>query len=158
MDFPIKNGGSFHSYVSLPEGTNCNQSNSGPFFLNIFGKIGNGWPIETNWGFDFPIFFQIFCPSFPGLLPSQYCDPLRQAQERSARKTRWRAKSALRLSYWCRMVQNHYWNLLESDFGLNFRSEACMLCLQGFSLIAKGLASILRCILFYVYIYDMIYV
>jgi hypothetical protein len=29
VDLPIKNGGSFHSYVSLPEGTRIWQDNSG---------------------------------------------------------------------------------------------------------------------------------
>ena len=39
VDFPIENGGSFHSYVKLPEGTTCGQSSVQGASL-ITGGIG----------------------------------------------------------------------------------------------------------------------
>ena len=36
MDFPIKNGGSFNSYVSLPEGISCYDGDSSIFKKGFF--------------------------------------------------------------------------------------------------------------------------
>ena len=42
VDFPIKNGGSFHSYVSLPEGKNHGVSGFVPIFSLLFASHGVG--------------------------------------------------------------------------------------------------------------------
>ena len=49
VDFPIKNGGSFHRYVSLPEG---NQYHNGPFIDGLpikHGDLKNGYVKITRW-------------------------------------------------------------------------------------------------------------
>jgi hypothetical protein len=50
VDFPIKNGGSFHSYVKLPEGTyiiNIQRSTSMERFHSRFHE-GDGLPLELS--------------------------------------------------------------------------------------------------------------
>ena len=115
----------FHSYVSLPEGNRLPTATK-PIQALFWERLAMGdqlKPIEGLIFQDFFRFFSIFSwfASKAVLIPY---GSLRQAPERSARKTRWLAKCALTLS----LVVFGAESLLESDFGLNFRrSEVCML-------------------------------
>ena len=53
VDFPMKNGGSFHSYVNLPEGNYINvliNTGDNGWYIDdlVDGDHGNGWYI-TLW-------------------------------------------------------------------------------------------------------------
>ena len=52
VDFPMKNGGSFHCYVSSPEGTQvhqnrCGDGGGGDAVLVQLGRIA-GVPVQTS--------------------------------------------------------------------------------------------------------------
>ena len=142
----------FNSYVSLPEGT-ATKPIQGLF--NNLVRLAMGDQLKPIEGLIFQYFFSFFSifswfASKAVLIP--YARPQRGPRGRlgGLLKVHW---DCLFGCLWCRItIGIWFWLEFPEERGVHV-----VMCLQGFSLIAKGLASINNDVYYFMYIYMIWY-